>query len=299
MQNAPDTMSAASTEESIAVSSTVTAVDDGQEVRPPNSRTKTEISLQDQSVRMSDAKLLVVSVVALCMPDELWADLLFLNAWSALNSFLGLSLTIFTAFMDQVMVATAEPIIGSALNAGASISWVGTSYLSVHQFVRDNLAAHVYIAVLQTRRVNYSMDGLAIYVSRYDRLTRYVLLSAFAVGRKILLFSALFLFAFGDLVAGFSTSPAMLYIFRSIAGVGGGGMLNLSMVIRVSAASDGKLIALALQVIVSDVVSLKERGKWQGVLSAGAAAGSACGPFVGALLSASCYSAHAYRLMTR
>lgn len=49
----------------------------------------------------------------------------------------------------------------------------------------------------------------------------------------------------------------MLYVFRSIAGMGGGGMTNLTMV------------------IVSDVVSLEERGKWQGILSAGAAAGSA------------------------
>lgn len=44
-------------------------------------------------------------------------------------------------------------------------------------------------------------------------------------------------------------------------------MLNLSMV------------------IVSDVVSLRERGKWQGILSAGAATGSAAGPFIGALLA--------------
>lgn len=36
----------------------------------------------------------------------------------------------------------------------------------------------------------------------------------------------------------------MLYVFRSIAGMGGGGMTNLSMV------------------IVSDVVSLEERGRF-------------------------------------
>lgn len=74
-----------------------------KESRPHVSRKRTDISLEDQAVRLSNAKLLLV--------------------------FAGLSSCIMFAFADQVMVATAEPVIGKDLNAGASISWVGTSYL--------------------------------------------------------------------------------------------------------------------------------------------------------------------------
>lgn len=62
------------------------------------------------------------------------------------------------------------------------------------------------------------------------------------VGRKLCLLVAIALLVIGNLICGFSETPAMLYVFRSIAGIGGGGMTNLSMV------------------IVSDVVSLEERG---------------------------------------
>ncbi|KAK9899515.1 MFS general substrate transporter [Cystobasidium minutum MCA 4210] len=146
--------------------------------------------------------------------------------------FLGLSFTIFLSLADQVTVATAAPVIGKALEAGESIAWVGTSYL-----IANTSSQLIY--------------------GRFSDI----------FGRKLCLLVAITLLVIGNLICGFSNTPAMLYVFRSIAGIGGGGMTNLSMV------------------IVSDVVSLEERGKWQGILSAGAAAGSAAGPFIGAALS--------------
>ena len=51
------------------------------------------------------------------------------------------------------------------------------------------------------------------------------------------------IFLLGDILCGFSTSALQLYIFRAVAGIGGGGINSLCMV------------------IVSDIVSFKERGK--------------------------------------
>lgn len=56
----------------------------------------------------------------------------------------------------------------------------------------------------------------------------------------------------------------MLYIFRGFAGVANGGVASLSMM------------------IVSDVITLKERGKYQGILGACVGAGNMAGPFIAA-----------------
>lgn len=56
----------------------------------------------------------------------------------------------------------------------------------------------------------------------------------------------------------------MLYICRGLAGVANGGITSLTMM------------------IVSDTVSLKERGKYQGILGACVGAGNMIGPFIAA-----------------
>jgi len=67
-------------------------------------------------------------------------------------------------------------------------------------------------------------------------------------GRKIILMTCLTIFMVGDLLCGFSRTAIQLYIFRAIAGIGGGGINSLCMI------------------IVSDIVSLKDRGKVRAVL---------------------------------
>lgn len=56
----------------------------------------------------------------------------------------------------------------------------------------------------------------------------------------------------------------MLYVFRALAGVANGGITSLSMM------------------IVSDIVTLKERGKYQGILGACVGLGNMVGPFIAA-----------------
>ncbi|WWD18349.1 hypothetical protein CI109_102799 [Kwoniella shandongensis] len=82
-------------------------------------------------------------------------------------------------------------------------------------------------------------------------------------GRKYMLQIAVFFLAVGNLLCSFAQTPIQLYVFRAISGAGGGGVNGIAMV------------------IVSDIVPLKERGKYQGLVSAATAMGNAIGPFIG------------------
>ena len=93
------------------------------------------------------------------------------------------------SYLDQTSVSTAVPAIGSGLNLGPSISWVATSFL---------------IASTSVQLLNGRLSDI--------------------FGRKPLLVTCMGMLAVGNLVAGFSTSPAMLFAFRALSGLGGGAM---------------------------------------------------------------------------
>ncbi|CAN9480120.1 unnamed protein product [Alternaria alternata] len=83
-------------------------------------------------------------------------------------------------------------------------------------------------------------------------------------GRKSVLLSALALLTVSDLLCGLSRDATMLYVFRGLSGVANGGIASLSAM------------------IVSDIVTLKERGKWQGMIGACVGLGNISGPFIAA-----------------
>jgi len=84
------------------------------------------------------------------------------------------------------------------------------------------------------------------------------------VGRKVVFLSAVGLLALGDLLCGFAKTGPQLYAFRAISGVGTGGISALAMI------------------IVSDVVTLENRGKYQGILGSCIGLGNTIGPFLAA-----------------
>jgi MFS family permease len=81
-------------------------------------------------------------------------------------------------------------------------------------------------------------------------------------GRKNILVSALLLLSLSDLACGLSVNSTMLYIFRGLAGVANGGITSLTMM------------------IVSDIVTLQDRGKYQGILGSMVGLGNALGPLI-------------------
>lgn len=84
---------------------------------------------------------------------------------------------------------------------------------------------------------------------------------------QVILLGSLFIFFLGSILSGVSQSMIMLIVFRAIAGIGGGG------------------INTVVTIVVSDVVSLKDRGKYQGIIGVVVAAGTAVGPLVGGVFT--------------
>lgn len=81
-------------------------------------------------------------------------------------------------------------------------------------------------------------------------------------GRKHMLIACLGLLCIANMLCGFAQTGPQFYVFRAFAGIGAGGTQSLSMV------------------IVSDIVTLKQRGKYQGILGACVGLGNAVGPII-------------------
>lgn len=84
-------------------------------------------------------------------------------------------------------------------------------------------------------------------------------------GRKNMLMGSLAMLMIANMLCGFAQTGPQYYVFRAFAGVGVGGTQSMGMV------------------ILSDVVTLKQRGKFQGILGSAVGLGNAVGPIIMAL----------------
>ncbi|KAF4847499.1 Efflux pump dotC [Colletotrichum siamense] len=85
--------------------------------------------------------------------------------------------------------------------------------------------------------------------------------------RKFILLIGLAIFFTGSLASSVAATGTQLIVFRAWTGIGGGGLMTVA------------------QMIVSDVVPLRERGKYQGILGAVVAIANGIGPVIGGALA--------------
>jgi EmrB/QacA subfamily drug resistance transporter len=85
--------------------------------------------------------------------------------------------------------------------------------------------------------------------------------------RKVLIQLALVIFVLATAAAGFSQDPTTLIAFRAVQGIGAGGLAALS------------------QVIMADIISPRERGRYMGLFGAVMALGTIGGPLLGGFIT--------------
>ncbi|MFF4650931.1 MDR family MFS transporter [Streptomyces sp. NPDC001380] len=140
----------------------------------------------------------------------------------------GLMLGMFLAALDQSIVGTAMPKIVSQFNGLDHMSWTVTAYLLT------------------------STASVPLYGKISDQ-----------IGRRPVYLFAIVIFLVGSALAGMSQNMGQLIGFRAVQGLGGGGLMSLSLA------------------IIGDVIPPRDRGRYQGLFGAVFAVSSVAGPLLG------------------
>ncbi|ALO93539.1 Multidrug-efflux transporter [Streptomyces hygroscopicus subsp. limoneus] len=143
-----------------------------------------------------------------------------------------LLLGLLLAALDQTIVSTALPTIVSDLGGLEHLSWVVTAYLLA------------------------STAATPLWGKLGDQY-----------GRKRLFQTAIVIFLIGSALCGMARDMPQLIAFRALQGLGGGGLMVLSMA------------------IVGDLVPPRERGRYQGLFGAVFGTTSVLGPLLGGLFT--------------
>ncbi|KAI9332427.1 major facilitator superfamily domain-containing protein [Zopfochytrium polystomum] len=142
--------------------------------------------------------------------------------------FVGLNVAVFLAALDQTIVSVALQAIATEFTAQDQVAWVATAYLLTS----------------------------TAFIPSYGQL-------ADIFGRKSVFLFAIMIFEVGSAMCGVATSMPFLIVARAVAGLGGGGIFSLVII------------------IIADLVPIRNRAKWTGVIGAGYGLASVAGPLLG------------------
>ncbi|KAJ2999691.1 hypothetical protein HDV02_002164 [Globomyces sp. JEL0801] len=145
-----------------------------------------------------------------------------------ISVFVSLAFAVFLVALDGTIVTTAIKAIGIEFGDFESISWVGTGFLLT------------------------STALTPAYGSFCDTF-----------GRKPTFLAAILFFEIGSFICAIAPSMAWLIAGRAVAGIGGGGIFAVALI------------------IISDIVSIRESGKYQGIIGAVFGLSSVVGPLAG------------------
>nr|KAJ3418023.1 hypothetical protein HK105_000462 [Polyrhizophydium stewartii] len=141
-------------------------------------------------------------------------------------------MAVFLASLDQTIVSVAIPAVAKDFKSLDQIAWIGTAFFLTS----------------------------TAFIPTYGKL-------ADIFGRKVVFLTAVVVFEIGSILCGASTNMNMLIVSRAVAGLGGGGIFSLAII------------------IISDLAPLKDRAKYQGIIGACFGLASVAGPLLGGLFT--------------
>ncbi|WVW83606.1 hypothetical protein I302_105627 [Kwoniella bestiolae CBS 10118] len=152
------------------------------------------------------------------------------NLWIVMPS---IGLIGFISALDQSIISTALPTIAAEFNTTPSeYSWIGTSYL---------------LSQVMMNPINGRLTDI--------------------IGRKPSLYMAVIIMLVFSALCGAAKNATWLIVARAFAGLGGGSIVSLSLI------------------VVSDVVPLEKRGVYQGYMGASWGVAGTLGPILGGVLT--------------
>ncbi|KAJ3068958.1 hypothetical protein HDU98_007936 [Podochytrium sp. JEL0797] len=147
--------------------------------------------------------------------------------------------------------------------------------------VMFGLSMAILMASLDATIVSTALKAIVAQFGHQDKIpwvgSSYLLTSApFGImygkladlfGRKIVFLFAMVVFEIGSLICGIAPSMDILILGRAVAGIGGGGIFTLSFI------------------IISDIATMKDRAKYQGIVGGIYGLATIIGPLVGGYFS--------------
>ncbi|EIE86723.1 hypothetical protein G6F46_002743 [Rhizopus delemar] len=111
-------------------------------------------------------------------------------------TFIGLQVALFLSALDNTIIATALPTIGSEFNQMTIVSWVATAYM-------------------------LTFDAFQPLFAKFSDI----------FGRKWILLFGISVFLFGSILCGAAKNMVMLIVGRAIAGIGGAGITSMVFIV--------------------------------------------------------------------
>ncbi|RIB10365.1 major facilitator superfamily domain-containing protein [Gigaspora rosea] len=144
-----------------------------------------------------------------------------------------------------------------------------------------NLSLAIFLTALDQTIVTTILPAIALEFNSLDEIawvgTSYLLVETVLqpiygglsniFGRKPVLLTAIFLFEIGSLLCALSINMTMLIISRAVQALGGAGFIGLVII------------------IISEIVPIKERGKYQGIVGGCFGIASGVGPLIGGVFT--------------
>jgi EmrB/QacA subfamily drug resistance transporter len=171
------------------------------------------------------------------------------------------------------------------MSAGNAVEVPGTPPAMTHRQVLEALSGLLlgtFVAILASTVVSTSLPRIISDLGGGEAAYTWVVTSTLLAttvstpvwgkladlfNRKLLIQLSLVIFVLGSALAGFSQDTNTLIVFRVLQGLGAGGLTALS------------------QIILADIISPRERGRYMGLFGAVLAVGTVGGPLIGGVLT--------------